>query len=73
MSATLIFIGANVNNADGYFGYWSNIKHHYSYSCSGSESSLTSCSYLYTSHHCYSSSDEAGVRCINTSNCSTTL
>ena len=64
MSATLIFTGANVNDADGYFGHWSNIRHYY-HSCSGSQSSLTYCGYHHTSSsHCYSSSDEAGVRCV---------
>ena len=58
-------LGSAVTDSDNHFGYWSYIRHQYYYSCSGSESSLTSCSNRYTYHYCYPNSDAAGVRCAN--------
>ena len=55
---------AALHNSDNTYGYWSNIRHYY-YTCSGSESSLSSCSNHYiSSYHCVASNDDAGVRCV---------
>ena len=60
----ILIIGQVVHNSDNYFGYWSHIRNYY-YSCSGNEHSLGSCYSHYTSsYHCSSSSDAAGVRCV---------
>uniref|UniRef100_A0A1X7VNN3 SRCR domain-containing protein n=1 Tax=Amphimedon queenslandica TaxID=400682 RepID=A0A1X7VNN3_AMPQE len=71
------YLGASTyyQNAQQYFGSTGYSRRYY-YSCSGSESSLTSCSSSYY-YSCQSSSYAAGVQCIgeidannNTANCS---
>ena len=60
----IFIIGEVVYDSDNYFGYWSDMRSYY-YSCSGDEHSLESCYNSYTSsYHCYTSSDVAGVRCV---------
>ena len=54
-----------LHNSDNTYGYWSNIRHYY-YTCSGSESSLSSCSnHNINSYYCVASNDDAGVRCLS--------
>ena len=64
---TTNYTGAALLNSDNTYGSWSNIRHYY-YTCSGSESSLSSCSnYYISSYYCVASNDDAGVRCASNS------
>ena len=57
------YIGAAISNSYSTYGSWGYIRHHYSYLCSGSELTLSSCSTT-SNYHCYTYQN-AGVRCVS--------